>query len=325
MNKEIALIGCGYWGTIILNTLKKISKIKFVYISDKDKLKTNLLKKRFNNFVKVVSLNYIINNNNIKYIYLATPPINNFKIIKRLIPKNKNILLEKPGFRTLSEFKKLKLLLSKSDSKLRFGYIYLHNQYIKLLKKIISKKNNGKIKYISFQRQNFGPIRNDVNSFLDLATHDLSILKFLFNKKIYPKKIIKNDILKKNSGDIIFANFKSNKVNIDISVSWLNPEKIRKITVITNKKMILFDEMDTDKPIKIYQNYANYPKITKYSKNYFTKKAFIYKGKSKFIKLKKIESPLINEINSFINDKKDIANLEFASEIIKISKKLKTI
>ncbi|MDB4193661.1 Gfo/Idh/MocA family oxidoreductase [Candidatus Pelagibacter sp.] len=324
MMKNFALVGCGYWGTIIINTLKKINKFNFIYICDQDSLKTKIIKERFGSFVKIISIKELIENDKLKYVYLATPPSKNFKLIKKILTANKNILLEKPGFSKLIEFKIIKNLLLKTKSKIRFGYIYLYNDYIKYLKKLIIQKKIGKIKYISFQRQNFGPIRNDVNSFLDLATHDLSILSYLLNQKIIPKKTIKHDVLRKNSGDIFFANFVSGTADIDIHVSWLNPEKVRKITIITEKKMILYDEMDLEKPIKIFDNYASYPKISKYSKSYFTKKAFVYKGKSKFVKLKD-KMPLNSEILSFIKNKDNITDIKFAEDIIKITKKLKII
>ena len=131
-------------------------------------------------------------------------------------------------------------------------------------------------------------------------------------------------LLRKNSGDIIFANFASGSTSIDINVSWLNPEKVRKITIIADKKMILYDEMNLEKPIKIYNNYASYPKISKYSKSYFSKKAFVYKGKSRFIKFKD-KMPLEKEILSFIKNDVNLTDLTFAEDIIKITKKLKIV
>ena len=116
----------------------------------------------------------------------------------------------------------------------------------------------GKIKYINFQRQNFGPIRNRVSATYDLATHDISILSFLFNKNIKLKRFINHDILGKNNYDISFFNLEVNGAQIDINVSWLNPEKIRKIIIIGSKKMLLFDEMNFKEPIKIYNNYVSF-------------------------------------------------------------------
>ncbi len=321
MENKILVIGCGYWGSIVINTIRKLKKNKQIYICDEDDEKLKIIKKRFKNFVTIIKLNEISIKKNIKYIYLATPPSKNLKILKKIIPMNKKILLEKPGFVKLSEFNIIKKELKKSKSEIRFGYIYLYNKYIKYLKKLILSNKYGRLKYVKFQRQNFGPIRNDVNSFADLATHDLSIIKFLFNKKIKLKKFIKQDILKSNSGDIISASFIVGDIPIDITVSWLNPEKIRKITIITDKNMILFDEMNLEKPIKIFNNYASYPKLSKFTKSYFSQKAFTYKGKSKHIKLNG-SKPLDNEILDFINDKKYISDLNFSSDIIKIANKI---
>ena len=321
MNKQILIIGCGYWGSIIINSIKKLKKFKEINICDKDPKKINVIKKRFGNFVKEVNIQDVSKNKKIKNIYLATPPSKNLELLKKLLPLNKNILLEKPGFSKLGDFKIIKKELKNSKSKLRFGYIYLFHDYIKLLKKIINKKNFGRIKYIKFQRQNFGPIRSDVNSFADLATHDLSILKFLLKDKVYLKNFTKHDVLRFKSGDIISANFLVKKIPVDINVSWLNPEKIRKITIISDKNMILFDEMNLERPIQIFNNYANYPKLAKFTKSYFSQKAFVYKGKSKYFKLKEKKS-LDNEILDFLNNKKIIADINFAEDIIKISNKV---
>ena len=321
MNKQILIIGCGYWGSIIINSVKKLNKFKEIFICDEDPKKIKVIKKRFGKFVNEINIKDISKKKEIKNIYLATPPSKNLELLKKLLPLNKNILLEKPGFIKLGDFKIIKRELKNSKSKLRFGYIYLFHDYIKLLKKIINKKNFGKIKYIKFQRQNFGPIRNDVNSFGDLATHDLSILKFLLKEKVYLKNFTKHDVLRIKSGDVISANFLVNKIPVDINVSWLNPEKIRKITIISDKNMVLFDEMNLERPIQIFNNYANYPKLAKFTKSYFSQKAFVYKGKSKHVKLKEKKS-LDNEILDFLNNKKIIADINFAEDIIKISNKV---
>jgi len=320
MRNNIVIVGCGYWGSIIIDCIKKLKKFSQIYICDEDNTKTKIIKKKFGDFVKIINLNEISKYKDIEFVYLATPPSKNLKLVRYILPLNKNIMLEKPGFSKLKEFKIIKKELKKTKSKLRFGYIYLYHDYIKYLKKIIKNKLK-KIKYIKFQRQNFGPIRNDVNSFADLATHDLSIIKFLFNIKPKLKKYIKHDILRSNSGDIVSANFTVNNIPIDINVSWLNPEKVRKITIITDKQMILFDEMNTNKPIQIYNNYASYPKLSKFTKSYFSKKAFVYKGKSSFVKIKD-SKPLDNEINDFINDKKSISDIDFSSDIIKLANKI---
>lgn len=322
MKKQIiALIGLGYWGTIVANTVVSMNKFRKIYIYDTDKEKVKNLKYKFASSVEYLSFEEIKKNNEIKNIFLATPPKNNFKLLNTLIKHDKNILIEKPGLINLSYYKKIKQVInkSKSKSKISFGYIYIYNDYIKLIKKIIFSKKLGKIRYINFQRQNFGPIRNKVSAAFDLATHDISILYYLLNEKMVLKKSINHDILGKKNFDISFLNLKAGNTKIDINVSWLNPEKIRKIIIIGSKKMLLFDEMNVNEPVKIYNNYVNFPKIDKFTKYYFNQSKYIFKGKSKSIKLNESKA-LNNEIIEFLKNKKSVTDLNFAENIVKILK-----
>ena len=220
---------------------------------------------------------------------------------------------------SLKLFEAIKKELKINKVKLSFGYIYIYNDYIRYLKKVIKSNKLGKIRYINLQRQNFGPIRNKVSAAFDLATHDISILYYLLNKRISLKNSVNHNILGKKNYDISFLNLKAGETNIDINVSWLNPEKIRKIIIIGSKKMLLFDEMNINKPIKIYNNYVSFPKIDKFSKNYFNQSKYIFKGKSTSIKLNDTK-PLKNEILEFIKSKKNITNIDFSKNIIKIIK-----
>ena len=321
LNKNIAVIGCGYWGTIVINSLVKLKIFKNIYIYDRDNKKIKILKKRFKRNLIYKSVDKIFKDQNIKHIYLATHPNINYKILQKCVMNNKNVLIEKPGLTNLKEFTKIRKLLKQNKSRIFFGYIYVYNQYVRYIKKIIQKRVLGEIRYINFQRQNFGPIRDKTSSIYDLATHDVSILHFLFNKSSILKKIVRHDILKKKNFDIAYLNLVINKIKIDINVSWLNPEKIRKIIIIGSKKMLIFDEMNEKKPIQIYNNYVAFPKIDKFSRSYFKKTHYIFKGKS-LTKKFNLKPALNEQIKIFLNNKKIITNINFSENIIKTLSRL---
>jgi len=322
MKKEIiAIVGLGYWGTIVTNTVVSMNKFRKIYVFDNDSQKIKNIKKKFGNKIEYISFNKIKNDDRIKNIFLATPPKVNFKLLNTLICKNKNILIEKPGLTNLSQYRKIKDMMKKTKSNLSFGYIYIYNDYIKYIKRIINSKELGKIRYINLQRQNFGPIRNKVSAAFDLATHDISILYYLLNKKIILKKSINHDILGKKNFDISFLNLRAGEIKIDINVSWLNPEKIRKIIIIGSKKMLLFDEMNISDPVKIYNNYVSFPKIDKFTKYFFNQSKYIFKGKSRSISFKETK-PLNNEINEFLKNNESITNIKFSENIIKTIKNI---
>jgi len=313
-NQKIAVIGSGYWGSIIIKTLIELG-FKNIIIYDKSVKNKNIAKKKFN-IVKFENIfSNILKDNNILNTFVVTPPSQNLKIVTKLINNNKNIFLEKPGFDKINDLKKIEKYLKKSNSKLIFGYIYCYNEYIKKIKTILDRKILGEIQYISFSRKNLGPIRSDVDVDYDLTSHDLSIIKKLFNKLPKIKSSEKYSLLKKDISDISNLHLTLGNINIDINNSWLNPTKERLIKIIGKKKMLSFDEMNLDAPIQIYNQYAKYPDLDFFDKGFLNSKALIYKGKSKSIKLN-VTAPLINEIKSFFNTKKPLTDIKFAKDIL---------
>jgi len=319
-NQKIAVIGSGYWGSIIINTLIKLN-FKNIIIFDKSVKNKKIAKKKFkivkfeNNFSNILIDTDILN------VFVATPPSENLKIVSKLISNNKNIFLEKPGFKKVKDIKKIEISLKKAKTKLMFGYIYCYNNYIEKIKEIIDKKLLGEVQYISFSRKNLGPIRNDVDVDYDLTSHDLSIIKKFFNILPKIKSYKKYSLLKKNISDISNLHLRLKNIDIDINNSWLNPTKERLIKIIGKKKMLSFDELDLEAPIKIYNQYAKYPKLDFFDKKFLKSKALIYKGKSKSIKLKS-KSPLINEIKHFFNFNKPITDIKMAKEILTFLEKI---
>ena len=313
-NQKIAVIGSGYWGSIIIKTLIELG-FKNIIIYDKSVKNKNIAKKKFN-IVKFENIfSDILKDNNILNTFVVTPPSQNLKIVTKLINNDKNIFLEKPGFDKINDLKKIEKYLKKSNSKLIFGYIYCYNEYIKKIKTILDRKILGEIQYISFSRKNLGPIRSDVDVDYDLTSHDLSIIKKLFNKLPKIKSSEKYSLLKKDISDISNLHLTLGNINIDINNSWLNPTKERLIKIIGKKKMLSFDEMNLDAPIQIYNQYAKYPDLDFFDKGFLNSKALIYKGKSKSIKLN-VTAPLINEIKSFFNTKKPVTDIKFAKDIL---------
>ena len=318
--QKIGIIGAGYWGTILINTLIK-SKFKNIFVYDVNLNNLKIIKKKFRNIKIFNSIDNIINNKEIKNVFVVTPPSENFKIVKKLITYKKNIFLEKPGFKTIKEINNINKLLKKNTSKLMFGYIYYYNNQINKIQKILKNNELGKILYISFNRQNLGPIRNDVDVDYDLTSHDLSILYKLFGKLPRILSYKKYSILKKNIADISNLHLNLKNIHIDINNSWLNPTKERLIKVVGTKKMLLYNELDIEKPLKIYNQYAKYPSLNFFNKKFINSKALIYKGKNKSIKFKS-NNPLLSEIRHFFNSKKIETDINFSKKILTFLKRI---
>ena len=124
---------------------------------------------------------------------------------------------------------------------------------------------------------------------------------------------------KKNIADISNLHLKLNSVYIDINSSWLNPTKERLIKIVGTKKMLLYNEMDFINPIKIYNQYAKYPSMNFFDKNFINSKALVYKGNSKSIKIRS-NNPLSDELKYFLNSKKNYTDISFSRKILKFLK-----
>ena len=213
-NQKIVVIGSGYWGSIIINTLIEL-KFKNITIFDKSNKNKKIAKKKFKLIKFENNFSNILNDKDILNVFVVTPPSENYLIVKKLILNKKNIFLEKPGFKNVKDIKKIENYLNKSKTKLMFGYIYYYNTYIEKIKEIIDNKILGNIQYISFSRKNLGPIRNDVDVDYDLTSHDLSIIKRIFNKLPKIKSYKKYSLLKKNRSLSVIS---SNSMSLPIAL-----------------------------------------------------------------------------------------------------------
>jgi predicted dehydrogenase len=238
---------------------------------------------------------------------LVTPSATHYKLAKQIIQKNKDLFVEKPVGLSSKRILELGKMSQTRNTIFMSGYIYNYNVYLEFIKNIIKKKKIGKIKYIYFERSNLGPIRNDASCIWDLAAHDISSCIFLLKTK--PKVIgaYGYDFLKKNIYDLSTLYLRCKDIDIEIKSSWLSPTKNRKLVIVAEKKMLLFDELDPNYKIKIYNQYAKYPKTEKFKKSFFTPKANIYVGKNYSPKIV-FKSPLKKEILHFFKCVKERKN-----------------
>lgn len=296
-NNQIGIIGVGYWGTNIINTLIKLGHHN-ICCYDNNSFNLKEIKKKF---PKIVVINRFEEFLKKKFngVIIATSPKNHYRIAKACLNNNYNLFIEKPVTDNSEKLLKLMKLAKKKKKFIMSGYIYYYNQHIKYIKKTLSNNILGKILYISFERLNLGPIRNDISSAWDLTSHDISICNFFFKKKIKILNFSTHSILKKKISDISKISGKIGDIKVDFKSSWLHPEKVRKIIIVGKKKMLLYNEIDLKNPIKIFNKYAFYPRISKFSKKFFTKEANVYYGSTFSPKIIS-KSPLENEMIEFI-------------------------
>src|SRR6202521_4203348 len=169
----------------------------------------------------------------------------------------KDVLVEKPMTTDVDEARKLRDLAKSTGRILMVGHVFRYNQAIIAIQQLLASGALGQLEYLSFTRTNLGPIRTDVNVVWDLMTHDVSILLHLLNQRPYWVSAQGASFLSSRCEDVAFATLGfDGGVIANIRASWLDPRKVREITVVGSGKMAFFNDLETQEPLRIFDKGA---------------------------------------------------------------------
>ncbi len=288
-SKNIAVIGCGYWGK---NLVRNFHEIGALYaVCDKNKEQANKFANMHN--VRALSVDEIMQDSDIKSVVISTPAALHYKLAKRALESGKNIFVEKPLSLTVHEGEELCEIARSRSLILMVGHLlHYHSAYIKL-KSIIKGGVLGDIRYIYSNRLNLGKVRREEDILWSFAPHDISMILDIMEET--PKSVsafggfyLSNKIADTTITHLSFSNGKK----AHIFVSWLHPFKEQKLVVVGSKAMAVFvDGEPWDKKLQLYKHNIS---ITDE-----TSAPLINKADVEYIKLEKNE-PLKNECTHFL-------------------------
>lgn len=254
---KLALIGCGYWGKNYVKTFDNINEAQIKYVYDKAQPSIPIPQ----NIIFTQNIDDILNDSEVKGVIIAIPTRYIFDITKKCIEAGKHILMEKPMTESSEKARKLIEIAKEKGVVLMVGHIFVHHPAVRKLKEIIDKGELGKILHVYSIRAAPGPVRNadEVNALWDLAPHDISIFLYLLGK--IPKKVraFSTDFLRPGIIDSASFSLRFDDVLAEAHVRWLDAEKIRKFTIIGDKKIAVFDELANEK-LKIYNKRVEFDK-----------------------------------------------------------------
>ncbi|EKD28514.1 MAG: oxidoreductase protein [uncultured bacterium] len=246
---NMAQIGVGYWGPNLLRNLVSNTRCEVVKVAEISEERRKFVQSNFPKISVTESADDIINDSNIDAVIIATPALTHFDLAMRALNAGKHILVEKPMATTPEEMDRIIELSEHKKLVAMAGHTFLFNGAVRYLKKLIDSGELGEIRYIYSQRLNLGRIRSDVDALWNFAPHDISIVQYLLND-IMPVAVNRQgmDYVQEGIEDVVFLNvFYPGKIMANIHVSWLDPSKIRKITLVGSKKMVVYDDVDENK------------------------------------------------------------------------------
>jgi predicted dehydrogenase len=248
-----AVVGLGYWGPNILRNMVEVDEFKDIYCCDVNRSRLEKMQKRFQAIKLEEDYENILNNNDIKCVFIATPPNTHFDLASKAIKKNKNVYIEKPMTTSSGEAEMLINMAKEKSVKLMAGHTFEFSPAVEKLEELIKDGVLGDIYFISMSRINLGIHQKDISVIWDLAPHDFSILFRLLDESPCSISAFSNSFVKKGLKDVAFINvrFKSGII-ANINVSWLSPNKVRETIIVGKKKMVLYDDTKVDEKIKIF-------------------------------------------------------------------------
>lgn len=317
MNKKtkVAIIGLGHWGPNLLRNFIETEGVEVKYACDINEEALDKVKDNYSN--QNISLtkdfNEVINDNDIEAVVIATPANTHYKLVKQSLESGKHVLAEKPIAFTIEECQELIDTAKQKELILMVDHIFLFNSAVKKIKELVKNKELGEVVYFHAQRLNSGLFRKDVNVIWDLAPHDISIMNYIMEdaKPVSVLAFGDGHAEKNEVKDISQFNLKfSNGVTGYVYVSWLSPFNDRKILIGGSKRMLLYDDMEDSKKIKIYEKGVDDLGFTKSQESDFY-----------FPEVEKKE-PLRTEVNHFLNcikeKKEPLVNGDSGLKVVKI-------
>lgn len=256
---NVGVIGCGYWGPNFVRVFNELKGSKVTWCCDLDEQKLNSIKERYPWTRTTKDYLEILNDPEVVIVVVATPASTHYSVVKDCLSHGKHVLVEKPFTLNTKEGEELIDIARKKNKILCVGHVYEYHPAVQKLKEYISSGYLGNIYYMHFDRTGLGPIRNDVNVIWDLAPHDISIMLYLLDNVIKGKSITVTakgkSYLREDIEDIAFITLDlPEKIVANIHLSWLDPIKVRKVTVVGDKRMAIFDDTNNLELLKIFDS-----------------------------------------------------------------------
>lgn len=326
---NVGIIGLGYWGPNYLRVFSQLDGCRLAAAADKDPKRVAQASKNYPSLRFFPDFRQMLAEEALDAAVIATPTTTHFAFAKEVLSKGCHVLLEKPLAMTSKECRNLSDLARKNKKILMVGHTFLYNQAVHWMREYIGGGKTGKIYYVHAQRTNLGPIRHDVNALYDLAPHDISMILYLMGKEPVKVSAHGSAFLNRKREDVsyIHLQFRDGSMG-NIHVSWLEPRKVRQLTVIGSKKMVIFDDVNITEPVRIFDKGVT---VTK-EYNTFGEFQMILRDGDIVIPKINLSEPLKAQCQAFLSavesGKKPLSDGRFGTQVVRVleaaEKSLKT-
>ncbi len=256
----IGIIGCGYWGPNLVRNFNQLPDCRVLACSDTDVAKLKRMETLFPGIQTTTDFRKILRNPDIDAVGIATPVRTHHPLARKCLLHDKHVFVEKPLCHSSEACLDLIHLAKQKGRILMVGHTFEYTAAVNKIKEIIREGELGDILYISSMRLNLGIFQKDINVGWDLAPHDISIILYLLEDDCVSINCQGKGHYDKAIEDVasLTLHFRSGAVAF-IYNSWLDPKKVRQTTFVGKKKMLLYDDTESQEKIKIYDKGVEAP------------------------------------------------------------------
>ena len=249
----IGVIGVGYWGPNLVRNFHALDTCAGVAVADFDSERLAEMGRRHPGIQTTTDHRDLLNDSDVVGIAIATPVSTHFELARESLLAGKSVFVEKPLARTSAECSELIALARDRQLVLMVGHTFEYNAAVKQVEEYISANVLGEIYYIYAQRLNLGVVRQDVNAMWNLAPHDISIALRWLKRMPVSVNATGHTYLQDGIEDVVFLTLRfDDGVAVNIHVSWLDPNKVRRMTVVGSERMVVYDDATTENKIQLF-------------------------------------------------------------------------
>ena len=249
----IAIVGAGYWGQNLIRNFWEAEQCRLVCVCDKDSILLAKALRRYPTIEVTQDFDSVLRHVGIDAVVIATPASTHFDFASRALQAGKHVLVEKPLATNTQEVQRLIELAAQKQKTLMVDHTFLYTPAVRKMKQLVDSGEIGDLLYFDSVRINLGLLQSDTNVLWDLGPHDFSILDHLC--KLLPTSV--SAIAGKHFGypyeDIVYVTVRYDSSFIaHFHLNWLSPVKVRLTLVGGSKKMIVYDDMESNEKVKVY-------------------------------------------------------------------------
>ena len=296
---SVGVVGCGYWGPNLMRNFRSLPDCRLKTMCDLNKDRLKHLKTLYPEVESSADFDAVVKDPELDAIAIATAVRFHYKMAKDSLLAGKHTFIEKPMASSSAECEELIQLAAKNGLTLMVGHTFLYSPAVRKVKEVISRGEIGELRYISSRRLNLGLFQKDINVAWDLAPHDISIVLYILEES--PTSVNCRGHAHMSRGGVedvttMCLMFKKGKF-VTIQNSWLDPRKVREMTFVGTKRMIVYDDVEPLEKIKIYDARVEVPPHY----DTFAEFQYAYHYGDIYIPYIKQEEPLKSECQHFLD------------------------